>query len=140
MSWLVGILIILFPVLLSDLSGAPEPSRAKPDAPPVVASPAKPELQLTDASNVDREAFLASFARQASSELVPCLKAQGERLGSISLLARLNKQGKLTSVRLVSPKTISKDCVITASQKMAFKAVGSKLQKENVEIAWRFEW
>ena len=140
MAWLLGILIILFPILLSDLSDGPESARAKQAAPLVTAAPSKPGLQLNHASAVDRDAFLASFARQASSELVPCLKAQGERLGWISLLARLSKQGKLTSVRIVSPKTINKDCVIAASQNMTFAGVGSKLQKENVEIAWRFEW
>ena len=140
MNWLLGILIILYAVLLSDLSGDANRARQEKLQDHAQPPPAKPELQLTDASSVDREAFLAAFARQASSDLVPCLKAQGERLGSISLLARLSKQGKLTSVRLVSPKTIGKDCVIAACEKMTFAAVGSKLQKENVEIAWRFEW
>ena len=139
MNWLLLALIILYPVLLSDLDGESFPVPAAPTAAQSHA-PAKPELQLSDASSVDREAFLASFSRQAGAELVPCLKAQGERLGAISLLARLSKQGRLTSVRLVSPKTINKDCVIASAEKMAFPAVGSKLQKENVEIAWRFEW
>lgn len=140
--WALGILIILFPIWLTDLFG-PRSKRSVQDRKPApatsVAKPSlKPSLKLHAPTPIDRDSFLASFIRQAGADLIPCVRAAIGPTGSITFLARLTQRGELTAVRMIEPRSL--ECAVEAARAMNFATVTSAMKQETVEINWRFDW
>ena len=142
------IAIVLLPVILTELPIITKPESATGQ--PVISKTrvrriaperfARKPFRLNQVSLVQREAFLASFARQSAETLMPCLRLQMGVVGSIALMARLSQSGSLTGIRVIEPRTAPRECILPALQAMDFSSIGKHLKSETVEIAWRFDW
>lgn len=130
------------PVLLHKLSGqksaeshptpAPNPSEKRPER--------MMRMKLKSLSPLDRDAFLLSFERQAARDLIPCLLAETGASGSLSLLARLHKQGSLTSIRALGAPAPLPECAVRAVEAMHFDTISARLTSDSLEIQWRFDY
>lgn len=142
-SIVLCLLIVIFPVLLSDISVP-----AFKDAPParsllIESAPAlriSPREKSKMIGTVDRKVFLAAFERQAGSGLIPCLNDSIGVHGSVTFLARLHRAGTVSAVRILNPTDTRADCITEAVEKMSFPAAGNSIKEHSLEIEWRFDF
>lgn len=142
MAWVVFALAFLWPVVL-DIEPDSRPSvTALGGRAAVPSSPSAPKFREVKAGDVDREAFLASFARQAGARLMPCLRENLGPRGSIAFTARLSRRGKLSGIGILSPAdgTSRLACAREAIDEMMFNGIATSVPNEAVEIEWRFDW
>ena len=136
--WALGLFLILIPIWLTDLLGLRPDHRPRVEKPAPESPSAKPALKLHEPTTIDRDAFLASFIRQAGADLVPCVRDSLGPSGTVTFLARLTKRGELTAVRLIEPRSL--DCAVDAARAMNFVSVTSSMKQESLEVNWRFDW
>jgi hypothetical protein len=146
MIWILPLLLFLYPIELFDL---PVPPRAAPTGSgqlisrsalsPQPRPPAKQQFPLRPTPKLERKVFLLAFERQAGDQLIGCLRSNVGEKGHVSFVARLNKAGQLSGVRLLEAKYASLDCALSAVKAMAFADVAASLSSD-IEIAWRFDW
>ena len=142
-SILLGVLIVIFPILLSDITGpalkvAP-PARSLPieSAPALRISPREKSKMI---GTVDRKVFLAAFERQAGSALIPCLNDAIGVHGSVTFLARLHRTGNVSAVRILNPADTRADCITEAVAAMSFPDAGNSIKEHSLEVEWRFDF
>lgn len=134
---LLVILLVAIPIWLSELFLKRKETPIGPASPSPMEIP-KPPIQLSPEPRLDRERFLAAFTRQAGEKLDGCLRDALGPSGSITLMARLNKNGFLTGLRVIEPRGL--DCAVDAIREMKFEAAGRSLDRESAEIGWRYDW
>lgn len=144
---LLVLIILIVPVSLSN-----ESDFATSKAPQVRASnvPGTSEIKLQSKTlpkvnsqefgSVEREIFISAFERQAARELVPCLNESVGVHGSLTFTARLHRKGRLSAVRIVSPTDARATCIVEAVNRMAFFAAGHSMNKDSLEVKWRFDF
>lgn len=134
---LLIIAVVSIPIWLSELFFPRELKPLEPALPAPHEEP-KAELRLASEPRIDRERFLASFTRQAGAKLDSCLQEALGPSGSITLMARINKNGLLSGVRLIEPQGL--DCAVEAVREMKFEAAGRTLDRDSAEVGWRYDW
>lgn len=60
--------------------------------------------------------------------------------GSVTLMARLSRAGRLSAIRLLDPAGLEIECAAQAIGKMQLREVGQTSTDESLEIKWRFDW
>jgi hypothetical protein len=104
---------------------------------------------------LDRDAFLASFQRQAQESLLTCLRTNMGQ-GSVLFSGVLSKKGQFrkleqigdsksvrysnSSAQLDNSLNGSSKCVETAIFKMDFSAITKNFQASSLEIQWRVDF
>ncbi len=137
------VLVLLYPSKIAE-----ELQDLEPEAPLAKSLPHEPRgktqssrpLKLAPVSGLDRDAFLAAFKRQVDEPLMACLRAALGTHGRLTLLARLSREGKLTTARILDPASLKLSCVQDALEKMEFRVAGRSLRDESIEVQWRFDF
>jgi hypothetical protein len=139
-----GLLVLLLPVFLAEPIF--EPPSIQNHASPVpelakaIEAVKSPRLKSHAVLPLDREGFLASFARQAGEKLVPCLRTEQGVSGQVTFLGRMSAQGNLKGLRLLEPLKPASPCVRESISSMEFHQITSPMAEDSVEIEWSFAW
>lgn len=149
-SWAIGLILLLWPLEIGPEeppAPGPKPAPAAP-APPAPATPhpqAKeratlPAFGTQKDDPIDREAFIASFRRQARAEALPCLLQGRPSPASLHVAATLLKSGQLKNLRPIGTGTSFPDCLAPAVAKMDFAPLAAPLTADAQELQWRIDW
>lgn len=140
---LLVVAVVLQPIWLSPepIGSATEAQPRAASSPHLVPAPVpQSEMKLQMEARLDKEAFLASFRRQAAAELTPCLRSWSVEHGSLLLLGRLHRNGKFSALRVLPAATDTPACLVTSTQAMEFSQLTKRLAVPSVEIQWRVDW
>lgn len=152
MPIVVALAVILFAIPLKDLAPEPATGRAMAPSGSAPAKPSPPEAMRRaalrfDGRNVgrfDRDAFLSAFERQSRPGALNCLRSAIGSRGSVVLMARLHRNGRLSAVRVLDDArgthVAASDCARLEIGKMEFDPRALRLDQESVEIEWRVDW
>lgn len=151
--------VLLWIAIFWALMIGPEfPEELGPEAPPVAEiapppprrvgkAPARgklPAFQTDAPPPIDREAFIASFRRQAQTEALPCLRETEPGPASLHVAGTLLKAGKLKNLRVVGIAGAGTEplpgCLGPAVEKMDFAPVAAVLEVDSHELMWRLDW
>ncbi len=151
--------VLLWIAIFWALMIGPEfPEALGPEAPSVAEVPPPPPRRVgqapahgklasfqTDAPPpIDREAFIASFRRQAQTEALRCLRDAAPGPASLHVAATLLKAGKLKNLRAVGVPGAGTEplpgCLGPAVEKMDFAPVAAALEVDSHELMWRLDW
>jgi hypothetical protein len=147
----IGLIVALWPLLIG-------PEFPEPLAPEVAAEPAPPPAPgkpvgqakaratmpafgaRTDQA-IDREAFIASFRRQARNAALPCLLGFQPTPGSLLVGATLVKHsGRLSNLHAIGAGVSLPDCLPPAVAAMDFSPLVAPLMTDAQELQWRIDW
>lgn len=137
----VIVLIVLIPIFLSELflDRIPPVKEASP-APTTTAPPKLDTLSVGFKANIDRDAFLASFRRQARAELVPCLERWEFADRSLIFIGKLTKTGELSVRSTIPTGVMPPGCVGKSIAKMNFAPLTTSMKEKFLEVDWRIDW
>jgi hypothetical protein len=139
---LIALVVLLWAIGLEEAVLGPEAPSAATAAP--VGARARrrplPPLPRDGLRQLNRDAFLASFERQARQALLPCLKDAIAGKGQALLMARVHKSGRLTAARVVAPELRGSPCAGAAIAEMRFDPADLDLKQDSLEIEWRYDW
>ena len=148
MPIVVAVILILFAIPLEDL--VPDPVVApSARAPRRVDPPAAKRLSANrfdgrDPGRFDRDAFLIAFERQSRPGALNCLRSAVGPKGSVVMMARLHRNGRLSAVRVLDDArgahVSASECARVEIGKMEFDPRALRLNQESVEIEWRVDW
>jgi hypothetical protein len=141
--WIVAALILLLAIELSDLPVLPGTPRAafQPVQHSVVRGKKLPTADFSMRWNgeLDREAFLRSFARQSEPTLKKCLQEHPQIEHSFTVSGLLGKKGRLKNVMVWSANQ-APECVASSIEAMNFSSLSQQLRSTSVEARWRVDW
>ena len=138
-------LVVLYPIELTDPLVSPKPKVETAPVPTVTPAPRgqapPPHLPFHswDNPNFDRDAFLASFKRQANLGLTDCLANANLTERAFSASASLSRNGRLSEIRWNNEEPLPK-CVQASIHAMDFHSQAERLTTPKLEIQWRVDW
>ena len=144
---LVGIILALWACDIGpDIPGIPLEPVAEIGTPkPVLSGSGQklPQKNLGDknAADIDRDAFLLSYKRQARASLDACLQSWIASPGRATFIAVLSKStGQLSNLEVLGGSKDIPGCVVTLSHAMDFASVAETMIGDNVTIQWNADW
>jgi hypothetical protein len=102
-----------------------------------------PQKNLGDksAADIDRDAFLVSYKRQARASLDACLQSWIPSPGRATFVAVLSKStGRLSNLEVLGGNRDAPGCVVTLSEEMNFSSIADSMVGDNVTIQWNAVW
>jgi len=144
---LVGIIVALWASDIGpEIIGIPlEPSAKVVNQNLAVSSTGK-KIQLEKLGDnivpsLDREAFLASYKRQARASLNECLQGWMPSPGRATFVAVLTKKtGQLTNLEVLGGSNDMPSCVVSLTFAMDFSSVVETMTGGVVTLQWNADW
>lgn len=146
--WIIGVSVALWSLLIGpEFPGEWDHGGITPKGPSqeVVSGGGRriPMKQLITrpAVEVDRDAFLASYRRQARALLNPCLQSWKPSPGMATFTAVLHrKSGRINNLEAVGEQATLPECIGKISSTMDFSAVADSMTGDQAVLQWVAEW
>lgn len=149
-TWVIALIVLLWPLeigpeVLAELPPEVQSTPAPSPPPTRAAGVAKarstlPAFDTQKDDPIDREAFIASFRRQARQGALPCLLQWRPSPASLHLAATLLKSGQLKNLHAIAADANLPDCLEPAVAKMSFAPLAAPLKADAQELQWRIDW
>jgi hypothetical protein len=102
---------------------------------------AQKNLGDKNAADLDRDAFLLSYKRQARANLDACLQSWMPSPGRATFIAVLSKKsGQLSNLEVFGGSKDIPGCVVTLTVAMDFSSVAETMNGETVTLQWNADW
>ena len=144
---LVGVILALWACDIGpEVPGIPLEPLAETGSPTPTTSGngkklAQKNLGDKNAADIDRDAFLVSYKRQARASLDACLQSWIPSPGRATFVAVLSRTtGRLSNLEVLGANKDIPGCVVTLSQAMDFSSVAETMNGDNVTIQWNADW
>jgi hypothetical protein len=118
-------------------------SRSKRSPLPTISSkPLKPRSPVPGRvdAGLDIEAFRISFRRQASLQLIPCLKEWIPPPAQVLVKGTLERRGFLRDVMSLDPQMSLPSCAEQAIGAMNLSPVAQGMNVDSTTVQWRIDW
>jgi hypothetical protein len=90
---------------------------------------------------IDRDAFLASYRRQARQSLNACLQSWRPSPGQATFAGVLQKKtGRISNLEVLGEGDTLPGCVAELTGQMDFLAVAETMTAETILLQWNAEW